>query len=252
MNRNPLEDYKYEHKLELKDLTVQKISCPSCHESVAADNLNIQTNIAKCNSCDVIFSFSKQAEQLSNLHTISQEILQPEGVEISRFREELDISVEQPWGTLEVIFVSLFPLLVLIVMGVFIASSPPTAFHKAQLIIFLLTSFIGYLSYFFIRKRHKIYIHIDNEYLHIERRPKKLIKDKQFAIEDIDQVYIKNVASVNGTKGIGLFMIVNGIEGQKHVELIKYVNSRSKAKYIEQEIERHLGITDRRVPDEDS
>jgi len=30
------------------------------------------------------------------------------------------------------------------------------------------------------------------------------------------------------------------------------VNSRSKAKYIEQEIERHLGIPDRRVPDEDA
>ena len=46
-------------------------------------------------------------------------------------------------------------------------------------------------------------------------------------------------------------MIVNDLKGQKHVELIKSVNSRTKAKYIEQEIEKQLGITDRRVPDEE-
>ena len=60
------------------------------------------------------------------------------------------------------------------------------------------------------------------------------------------------MASVNGGKSIGVFLIVNGAHGQKHVELIQSVNTRSKAKYIEQEIERHLGIPDRRVPDEET
>ena len=47
-------------------------------------------------------------------------------------------------------------------------------------------------------------------------------------------------------------MIVNEPTGQKHIELISNVDSRSKAKYIEQEIEKYLGIKDRRVPDENS
>jgi len=46
-------------------------------------------------------------------------------------------------------------------------------------------------------------------------------------------------------------MIVDDPNGQKHVELIKSVNSRTQAKYIEQEIEKYLGIKDRRVPDEE-
>ena len=249
MNIDPLEEYKFKDKLELKDLKeVQKVNCPSCSKSVGADNLNIQTNIAKCNSCDGIFSFSKHVEKLSNQHTISQEILQPEGVEISRFRNELDISVEQSWSVFEIICVSFFPFLMVIITTVFIELNVSSDFN----IIFWLTSIIGYISYFFIRKRHKIYVHIDNHNLHIERRPKKLIRDKQYAIKDIDQVYIKNLTSGNGASSIGLFLIINSIEGQKHVELIKSVNSRSKAKYIEQEIEKHLGIVDRRVPDEDS
>ena len=95
-------------------------------------------------------------------------------------------------------------------------------------------------------------VHIDNQNLHIERRPKKLAKDKTYAIHEIDQVYLKKDKTWEGKKTTGVYMIVNSIEGQKHVELIKNVNSRSKAKYIEQEIEKQLGIKNRRVPEEDA
>jgi len=87
--------------------------------------------------------------------------------------------------------------------------------------------------------------------LSIERRPRKFIKDKKFPIQEIDQVYIKSIVSSSGAKGAGIFMIVNDVKGQKKVELIKSVSSRTKAKFIEQEIEKYLGITDRRVPDEE-
>ena len=48
----------------------------------------------------------------------------------------------------------------------------------------------------------------------------------------------------------GICMIVNSLEGQKHVDLIHHAGTLSKAKFIEQEIERHLGIIDRKVPEE--
>lgn len=255
--KDPLEEYKIKDKLKLRDLKpqfaeVQKVSCPSCSKPIPGDDLNIQTHVAKCNSCDVIFSFSNYVEQLSNQHHISQEVLQPEGVELWHFQDEMDIAVEQPWGSLEIILVSLFPLLVLMVTGAIIELTASTGLTQPAMITLWLTSLIAYISYFFIRKRHKIYVHIDSHDLYIERRPKKFVKDKRYAVQDIDQVYIKNVTASSGAKGIGVFLIVNGPEGQKHVELIKSVSTRSKAKYIEQEIERHLGITDRRVPDEDA
>ncbi len=255
MGNDPLKEYKYKEKLELKELEfeVQKINCPSCSKTVPADNLNIHTNIAKCNDCDIIFSFGKQVEKLSDQNNISQDILRPEGVELTHFQDDLDISVEQYWSNMEATLVSLFPLLVIIVTSIFIERfpAPATIFAKATLISFWIASLIGYIAYFFIRKKHRIYIHIDDQDLHIERRPKKFIRDKKYAIEDIDQVYIKSITSSSSTKGVGIFMIVNDINGQKHVELIRSVNSRTKAKYIEQEIEKHLGIKDRRVPDEE-
>lgn len=255
MRNDPLKEYKYKEKLELKNPNsfpqVQKVDCPSCSETVPGEHLNIQSNIAKCNSCDIIFSINEQVEKLSLQNNISQDILRPEGVELTHFQNDLDISVAQSWNTSEIIFISLLPLILLMISSAFIELAPPTSFFKVGLLSFWLVSIVGYIAYFFIRKKHKIYIHIDDRDLYIERRPKKFIKDKKYAIEDIDQVYIKSITSSSGTKGVGIFMVVNDIKGQKKVELINSVNSRTKAKYIEQEIERHLGITDRRVPDEE-
>ncbi len=255
MGNDPLKEYKYKEKLELKNRNsfpqVQKVDCPSCSETVPGEHLNIQTNIAKCNSCDIIFSISEQVENISHQNDISQDILRPEGVELTHFQDDLDISVEQAWSTIEVILVSLFPMILIIVTSAFVELAPPTTFFKVGLLSFWLVSIVSYIAYFFIRKKHKVYVHIDDTDLHIEHRPKKLIKDKKYAIEDIDQVYIKSITSSSGTKGVGIFMLVNDVKGQKKVELIKSVNSRTKAKYIEQEIERHLGIKDRRVPDEE-
>jgi len=255
MGNDPLKEYKYKEKLELPKVEleseVQKINCPSCANPVSADNLNIQTNIAKCNHCEGIFSIDKYVEKLSNQNNFSQEILRPEGVELTYFQDELDISVEQPWGDFEKIFMSLFPFFLIMITSGFVEGFSPTPIAKAGLITIWIASIIGYFAYFFIRKRHKIYFHIDDQYLSIERRPRKFIKDKKFPIQEIDQVYIKSIVSSSGAKGAGIFMIVNDVKGQKKVELIKSVSSRTKAKFIEQEIEKYLGITDRRVPDEE-
>jgi len=258
MQEDPIEEYKFKEKLDLREITSQpveihQINCPSCTQPIPADNLNIQTNIAKCNSCNGIFSFSKAANRLSTEHQLVHEILQPEGVEINHFKEELDISVQQPWGVLETILLSLLPLLLVMFTSFFIERFPANTVTISTLLALWGTSIAGYIAYFFIRKKHKIYVHIDEKFLSIERRPSKFTKDKMYDIKRIDQIYIKNIISGGTPKGCGIFMIVNdNLIGQQHIELIKSVSRRSIGKYIEQEIEKHLGITDRRVPDEDS
>ena len=77
------------------------------------------------------------------------------------------------------------------------------------------------------------------------RRPKKFIKDKSYMVNDIDQVYLKKEHNL-----YSIHMIVNNAMGQKHISLITGLNSMSKARYLEQEIERHLDIVDRSVPEE--
>ncbi|GLR15635.1 BRcat domain-containing protein [Portibacter lacus] len=253
MNKDYSEEYKYKEKLELEDLSSdsekgKKVYCPSCSEPVPAENLNIHSYAAKCSACNSIFSFREDVDEVLVHDKISQEIIKPEGVELNYFGEHLDITLnEQPWGNLESAIVAFFPLLLMITSLIFIKMVDSTGFSKTILLAILITATIAYISYFFIRKKHKIYIHIDKENLYIERRPRKFIKDEIYSIEEIDQVYIKSVPSASATSVAQIFMIVNGPKGQKHVKLVKQVNSLAKAKYLEQEIERHLGIKDRKV-----
>ena len=63
-------EYKEPYKLKLKKLDLEKqqefhqISCPSCQTGIPASDLNINDKIAKCNSCNVVFSFQGTVNQL--------------------------------------------------------------------------------------------------------------------------------------------------------------------------------------------
>jgi len=241
-------------KLEEVDLdsstVVHKIHCPDCSTIVPMNNLNIQTNIAKCNSCNGIFSIRELVNHIADAKHITQEVLKPEGIEIFTFKDELDISVAQRWQQVEGLIAMLFPFIVFsvaILVSVFVL---PEHMRIVGVLALLTVSFASYISYFLARKKHKTNIHVNKQYLHIEQRPKKFVKDKIYKVEDIDQIYIKAGPHMSGTKGGSVHMIVNTPEGQKHVLLLGTMNSLSKAKYVEQEIEKHLGITNKRVPDE--
>ena len=66
--------------------------------------------------------------------------------------------------------------------------------------------------------------------------------DQSYNISDIKQLYIK---------GRQLYMIVDGIEGSKHINLIPYLTSITKLNFIEKEIEQYLGIEDKQIAGED-
>jgi len=250
----PLEEYQYKEKLELKDLdlpdsSAHKVSCPSCSQAVTADNLDLKTHVAKCGNCNVIFSFSDIVDKVRDSAGFT-EVQKPEGISINQIGNDLEISVRQPWTLFELIGVSFAPVLFVLLTSLFIAFVAPTLAGKMVLVTFLVAALTAYISYFFIRKEHRLNVHIDDNHLYIEHRPKKLVKDKSYPIKDIIQIYTKNIAGGNNTMIASVFMVIKGKEGERHIQLIKPVSSLSQAKYIEQEIEKQLKISDRRVPDE--
>jgi len=94
-----------------------------------------------------------------------------------------------------------------------------------------------------INKRNKIYVTLDDKDLTVEWRPHNMVKDKSYSISDKEQVYVRT--SPGG--GYGLFLIVNGLEGSKHVEIIPRSTSPIKLRYLEQTLEKQLGITNKKV-----
>lgn len=239
------ENYKPAEKLDLKDIknelpkVFSKVHCPSCNEPVVADNLSLQNNVAKCSGCNVIFSIGEEIKSVNASTEIKQDIFRPEGIELFHFRDDLDITVN---GQLMHWFDGLG---IVLFFGIALFS---TLFYFTDVPI---SPFIPIMStiglFYFLYKisdfaKSKTYIDVNNKYLSIKYRPKNFRKDKTYKVDEIDQLYIKNVG------GYAIYLVINDLEGQKHEKLIA-VKSISKAKYLEQEIERYLNIENRVVPE---
>jgi len=214
------------------------LDCPSCGSGILSDDININDKIAKCGSCHAIFPFHKKIEHLLTPDTAKQEIIRPEGIDVFRFRDSLELTIRQPLTVIEMIVLMLIPLwgftiAVGLVKGMFLLL-------MLSILLFLGSSIYGLVWYY----RHKMHLTINQRFLTVKREPRKYIAEKAYAVEDIDQIYIAYTSL-----GLSILAIINGVNGQKHINLISNVSTISKAKYLEQEIEKYLGIEDRRVPE---
>ena len=241
------EKQEYQYKLELKELEkhkksgFQKIHCPNCGESVPADNININDKIAKCGGCHAVFPFQHKIDQLLNARQPKLTVLRPDGIDLYAYKNELEIAVKQPttgWDIAPWVIWPVFPILFTLL---FFSEGFP-------LVILLFSWLIGVFPIMNLinRSKHKIYLTMDDVYFNIQWRPKKFVKDKRFLVRDIDQIYIKEYHGYHR-----VMMIVNQAGGQKHEHLITIIGI-SKARFLEQEIEKYLKIEDRKVPEENA
>ncbi len=239
----PLDQYKHAEKLELKDIKkefpkiFQKVCCPSCEKEVKAENINLNESLAKCGSCDVIFSIEEEVEIVKTKAQKKPEVLRPEGIDLYYFKGDLDITVQQHiqgWDMAGLIFLPTIAFFSIVLY-----------FAKDISIYFSLVSILGSAYYIYRAlnySKNKTYIEVNDKTLSVQSRPKNMNKDKTYDVLDIDQLYVKHV-----TDGTGYFtvqIVTNGLEGQKHENLIT-VTSLSKAKYLEQQIERYLKLEDK-------
>jgi len=244
--KEPIKQYKPAEKLELPSIkkefpkVFKKVHCPSCAEVVDVENITLEKSLAKCSDCQVIFSIEEEVKSLEVKKEMKQEIFRPEGIDLFYYKDDLEIVMQQQVHWVDGMAAILLPF--------FSFLSFLGYFDKNVSIVFpiLLTTlslffFYRVLQYYY---KYKTYIDVNQEFLNIRHRPNNYRKDKSFDVADIDQVYLN-------THGDGYFrvnLIVNGTKGQQHIKILT-VNSISKAKYLEQELEKYLGIEDRKIPE---
>lgn len=244
--------YKPIHKLKL-DLNenygeskekFESINCPSCSSGVDADNLFITDRVGKCNSCNVVFSIEEVLHRIKTTNKI-ESIELPVGVEKYYYGDELDLTFQQSISVLEVIAAILLPLASLGVFGGYAEGEMPLFFP-----VFFLCLTILSLVNIITSKRHKTEIRVSNESLIINNRPKKFRKNKSVDSSTIEQIYTKRFGDTNSSQYFGVVAVVNKIEGQTHEVLIPRIKTIREAKFIEQEIEKHLGIENKEMLEE--
>jgi len=243
--KEPIKQYKPTEKIELPKIkeefpkVFKKVSCPSCGGD--PEQINLESNVANCSSCSVIFSIEEEIESLKVKPKMKQAVLRPEGIDLFYFREDLQITLQPHIQGLDAIG-----------LGIFLPTSlfAIFAFLKKGISIYFPLLFVMGALYFIYKAmnyhKYKTYIDVNDESLTIRHRPKNFKSDKTFSVNEIDQVYLKK--STDDMDYVTLHMVVNSENGQQHQKLLT-VDTLSKAKYLEQEIEKYLGIEDRKVPE---
>ena len=148
MMKQPEEQYKPAEKLELKNIkreipkVFKKVHCPSCEEEVLADDLNLQNSIAKCGSCNVIFSIEEEVEGVKAKQEIKQEFFRPEGIDLFHYKDDLDITIQQHLQGLDAAGIMLLPAIAFFSFVLYLAKGIPILFP----IIFTLGSFLFHIQ----------------------------------------------------------------------------------------------------------
>ncbi len=239
------EKKEFQHKLELKSLekrknsNFQKISCPNCGQSIPADDINIQDKIAKCRGCHAVFPFQHKLDTLLTTRKPEQTVVRPEGVDLYAYQNELELSLRQNASIVDIFPWVFWPLLPIFFTIAFFNEGFPLVVMLASWMIGIFP-IMNLLTF----SKHRVYITMDDVYLNIQWRPKKLIKDRRFLVRDIDQVYVKKINAYHS-----VILMINQPSGQKEVTVLSDI-SLAKTRFLEQEIEKYLKIEDREVPGE--
>ena len=108
---------KHKIKLETQKPDYIEVCCPNCYTALATEAINIHDKIAKCASCNIVFPFELTDSKEMDTRSLPEEIIRPEGIDIFRYKGELDFTFSETYndGSVSLVFIlSLSTLFLLI------------------------------------------------------------------------------------------------------------------------------------------
>ncbi len=230
-----------------------QLECPNCSAEIFSDDINIDKAIAKCTNCNAVFPFEEEVKK-KKWGRRRAEIFQPEGIEMFRLRNELNIDFK--WQNVK--STHWFMVLFTIMWNAMLIPAAVSAILSGQLMALLFMSIhlavgaglaFNLLSNFI----NRTYLTVDAYNLSIEHRPIRnpFKPNEEIPVREIDQLYVKRYVSstTNGVPSHGHAIMVI-LKNGRQLKLMDGMKNPDKALYIEQEIEYFLKIEDRRIPGE--
>jgi len=217
------------------------VNCKRCHHSIPAEDINLETNFAKCEKCDAVFDFR---DQVSSTHTASRpSVASPKGIDLQTTMDGLEIV--RRWYSPKILFLVLFCLFcdgfMVVWFGIAISKQ-----QWAMAAFGTLHGLVGVgLTYFvvcgFINRTH---IQISFQNISIKHQPMPWFRTKTVPLADIQQVFSKRKVHQNKNGRSYSYEVHYLDQVDKENKLLPGLANPEQALYIEQEIEKTLGIHD--------
>lgn len=206
------------------------VNCKSCGKEIVVDDGDTERRTVTCRACNVV-------------SLIRWPVPMPKGMRVDRTNGDLTITQRDWW----------FGCVVAFVIGIFILVWLATM----TIHLFPLVTAIGvWFSYVTLaRLLNTERLCISNNRLDVQNGPLPWVgveaRTFDFDVHDIEQLYTTEFVSDDGEGGTTYTYTLNAVlRGGKRVVLLK--EDLDEALFLEQEIEKHLGIETRCVPGETS
>ncbi len=228
-----------------------QINCIECKTPIHADDINLDHYIAKCQKCHTVFDFKKQLDEAPKKRT---EVAMPENVEVLQLRNELDISFTWWVPHKKPAFLIFFTLFWNSIVSIFVVVALVTGeWLMLAGISIHLTIGLGLVYYLLCKYFNKTTFRVTRNYLTTEHSPFPVpfYGAKDVEVSEIDQLYSKEyVAATQNNRPIHAYAVYLITKSGKEVKVLKGLDTPQQALYIEQEVEKFLGLIDRRVKGE--
>ena len=240
--------------LSLKLTHPTLLDCPSCGSFVSAKDLDMSKGLGHCSRCAYTFDISQEIQKDPLRRP---EIVMPSGIEMLKLRRTLELVVD--WfhatpkrGIIGLISGSFFWNLLLIPMIIWMALSG----HFLLILFFSGHVVTGalLLLYLLAKLFNKTTITIGSKGIQIEHHPIKTPWNRsQFLAKDvIKQLFVnryREKLQPKSKKTLEAYALSAVLSNDQTIELVRGLNKETQL-YLEQEIERYLGIRDEVVSSE--
>ena len=247
----PVEAQEAYKELDFKEFGHSLLTCPKCSHFISGKDINIEKTLAKCEDCNHVFSFEHDPET-KKLHPAK---VMPKGVEALKLRSELDLRLKWTETTSKGgrAFLLLFTTLWNLILLPFVIGAIASGAWSILLFLSLhLAVGLGLLWHLATVYMNQTSISVTKRRIRITTTPLRsfLWKRKEIEVDSINQFYVTRYvqSTSNGEPNYAYALYAILTSGEK-VSLIRGMNRETQS-YVEQEIERFLGIKNRKVPDE--
>lgn len=228
-----------------------EIKCPHCSRAVPADNINVQTSIAKCAYCSSVFGFAGQVTGAGGYGASKRTVDTPNGYSVAM--EGADLVIIRRWFSWKYLFLLAF----CVFWDAFLVVWYTIAFtHNGPLIMKLFPMMhvavgVGLTYYTVAGFLNKTRITLNTAEMRIRHYPLPWFGSKILPRQEINQLFCEEKMSRNRNNGMSYSYSLSAVmSGGKRLKLISGLDNPEDALFLEQRIESHLGIADKPVAGE--
>lgn len=219
------------------------LRCPYCGSDIPAADVNLDNMVAKCASCSAVFRFDEQLGEAVAAPRNQLDVPMPKGFAVEN--QGYELSIVRRWLSAKYFFLIFFCLFwdgfLLVWYGIAIAGriwimALFATFHAAIGLFLTYYTLAGFLNRTIVR--------VSPSLLAVNHGPLPWWGNKQLDTGGIAQVYCKeHIRRSRGTTSAS-FSVHAALHAGGEAKLVDDLDNADQALYLEQEVERFLGIKD--------